>query len=755
MRRSLVLALASSTLVACNFGGGSATSATSATASASAGETSTTTGTTGDVATESDATAASATDSGGWPGFWTGVVCPPVEEEEASEPRIYFDLGAGKDPGKDYFQLPFPIDVRLRKGGVDLEGFPEPPTDLDPAYGAVVERWLSALEIDTAGFAVNGAIFFRASREIGQVAGGVSIVDITPGSPTYGEALPGLRYRNENGSVSRGNYICRNWLAVEPLEGVSLRPDTTYAVLLTDAVRQVGGGAFVQDADFAAMLAGGQPAEVRQADAWPTFAPLRDFLGSPANQGGLGIQAKSLIAGTVFTTAPNLDPLVGARAAARDTAFVVQELHLCEAAGDSPCSIAPGLSEEERSARRCGPPSPDYHEIHGRVRLPIFQEGKTPYAGVGGKITVEGGAPVLRSTFDTCFSLTVPKQASAPAEGWPALVFAHGTDGSFRTAITSGIAPRLAVAGVATIAIDGVIHGERRGDSDDDGEVAGLDVYELVFNVFNPDSARDTIVQGAIDHFSAVRVAEEFSDHALTGETIELDPDRLVFFGHSQGANTGALFLPFEPRIRAAVLSGGGSNLIQALLGKTEPKVQNPVSGEWLAPKELLLLAFQERPDRPLTSMHPMLVLLNTYVNRSDADNTARLLRREPLDGLPAKHALVYIGHVDAYTPMRAAGSLAIGAGMSLGGAPLYPAPCDAYDDDEASAACWWREQGWLPGIDLPAAGNASGVTAVALMRAQAPGKDGHFVAFEPAEIERIAGFLVGALGEGTPSVEP
>lgn len=749
MRRPALVALASSSLVvACNFGGGSASSATSATGSGSAAETTTTGG-----ESESEGTAVSATDSGGWPDVWLGAVCPPVADEEAGEPRIYFDLGAGKDEGKDYFQLPFPIDARRRKDGLDLDGFPEPPTDLDPIYGAVVDRWLSALEQDTAGFAVNAAIFFRASREIGKVDG-IRIVDVTPGSPSYGEALAGLRYRNENGEASRSNYLCRNWLAVEPLEGVSLRPGTTYAVLLPDAILPVGGGAFVQDADFAAMLANAQPGEAQQAAAWPSFAPLRDFLASPENASGLQIQAASLISGTVFTTAPNLDPLENAREAALGPAFVVQELHLCEAAGDSPCSIAPGLTEEERSERRCGAPSPDFYEIHGRVRLPIFQEGKTPYASVGGKITVEAGAPLLRSTHDACFALTVPRQASAPIDGWPAAVIAHGTGGSFRTGITTGLAGRLAVDGVATIAIDGVIHGERRGDDDDDGLVAGLDLHQLVFNVFNPDSARDTIVQGAIDHFSAVRIAEEFRDDALIGEMIDFDAERLVFFGHSQGANTGALFLPFEPRIRAAVLSGGGSNLIQALLGKAEPKVLSPVSGEWLAPREVLQLAFQERPDRPLTSMHPMLVLLNTYVNRSDADNTARLIRREPIDGVPAKHALIYIGHVDAYTPLRAAGSLAIGAGMALGGAPIYPAPCDAYDDDEKSTACWWREQGWLPGTSLPASGNAGGVTAVALIQAQPPGKDGHFVAFEPAELERIRGFLVGALGEGTPIVE-
>lgn len=687
------------------------------------------------------------------PNFWPGAACAPAKEEQDGDPRFYFDLDAGKAEGRDFFRLPFPLDARRRGAGLDLTGFPSPPADLDPAFGQVVARWLSHLAADTPGFAVNGAVLFRSTHGVAD-PGGVHFINITPGHPEYGQPLDGLTFKAENGAGSRNNYICDNWLAVETLDGVPLQPAATYAVLLTDVMKPVGGGRFVPDADFSAMLESTAPTDPLRAAAWQTFAPLRLFLASPENAAGPGLSRGELVGGTVFTTAPNTAVLAGARAAARAAPLHVHDLHVCDGAGESPCAAAPGLTDDERAERRCGPPSSDYREIHGRVRLPIFQEGIAPYAEIGGRIDVENGAPVQRGSVDACFSLTLPA-GEAPDAGWPTVVYAHGTGGSFRSPLVDGTAAALATKGFATLALEGVLHGQRRGDTDGDGKVSGLDQDQLVFNVFNPESARDTLLQGAIDQFTAIRLAEQWTDDTLLeGKVLRFDPTALFFMGHSQGANAGALFLPFEPLVRAAVLSGGGSKLPRALLGKQEPKVENPVTGDWLAPRELLQLAFQERPDRPLDTFHPMLVLLNTFVNRSDADNTAPLIRRRPPAGVPAKHLLNYLGHVDSYSPLRAAGNLAIGAGTKIGGDTLFPPPCDAYGDDDERAACAWTTGKWLPTVPLPATGNAGGVTAVTRMLPAPASKDGHYVAFQPAELERIAHFFATALADGTPTVK-
>ncbi|MFY0538143.1 hypothetical protein [Nannocystis pusilla] len=102
-----------------------------------------------------------------------------------------------------------------------------------------------------------------------------------------------------------------------------------------------------------------------------------------------------------------------------------------------------------------------------------------------------------------------------------------------------------------------------------------------------------------------------------------------------------------------------------------------------------------------------------------------------------------YIGHVDSYSPLRAAGNLAIGLGAPIAGKNLFQPPCDDYADENERIACGWTSGQWLPEVALPVTGNAGGgqLTVVTRMLPAPAGKDGHYVAFEPAEMTRIADF--------------
>jgi dienelactone hydrolase len=497
------------------------------------------------------------------------------------------------------------------------------------------------------------------------------------------------------------------------------------------------------------MFSATTPKDSSQAAAWPTFAPLREYIA--AADGETSLRADEIIAATVFTTGPQRDLLARAREAVYQGPLQISDLHTCAAAGPSPCASDPGLTDDERAARSCTVDSA-FTELQGRVTLPIFQEGRPPYASLGGKIQVDGdGVPVLHDVQSACFSLVVPS-GETPAAGWPTLVFAHGTGGSFRSAIAEGLARRLADAGIATLSVEGLLHGTRRGDSDSDGLVDNLPLDQLVFNLRNPDSARDNPLQAAIDQFTSVRLARNLAEaSAPEAAPTTLDPANVFFMGHSQGAQAGVAFLPFEPEVHAAVLSGVGANLLQAILAKTEPQVTLP-GGLSYPPAELLQLAFQERPDRPLTSAHPLLLLFNTFVNRSDADAYSPMLRRQALPEIGAKHILAYMGHTDHYTPLRSAGSFVIGAGLEVGEQNLFPAPCDQYTDDRDNA-CGYTTSGFLPVTPLPASGNQGGVTSVVLMREQSGERDGHFVAFAPAEQDRIVAFFTSAKDGAVPVV--
>ncbi len=211
------------------------------------------------------------------------------------------------------------------------------------------------------------------------------------------------------------------------------------------------------------------------------------------------------------------------------------------------------------------------------------------------------------------------------------------------------------------------------------------------------------------------------------------------------------LFLPYEPDIRAAALSGVGSNLLVSLLAKSEPKVVLPTGA--YPPRELLQLALQEHPGEPLTTTHPLLNLMNIFVNRSDGDVYSRLLRRDPNPEVGPKHVLMYLGYVDNYTPARSAANLAAGVGMSVGGSSLFPPPCSQHPDDERQV-CELSDLGILPVESLPLSGNRSGDTSVLLMRQKGNASDGHFVAYTPAEQARIVQFMASARDGATPVVQ-
>src|SRR4029079_14055099 len=124
--------------------------------------------------------------------------------------------------------------------------------------------------------------------------------------------------------------------------------------------------------------------------------------------------------------------------------------------------------------------------------------------------------------------------------GWPLVVYHHGTGGSFRSFVNDGTALSLATGTTvfAAMSCDAVEHGARKNGST-------IDSKELVFNVLNPRAARDNNLQGGADVLQALRVGDITLPSTVTGSAIAFDPDHVVYFGHSQGGNSGHLGLAY------------------------------------------------------------------------------------------------------------------------------------------------------------------------------------------------------------------
>ncbi|MEM6954050.1 MAG: hypothetical protein AAF645_00135 [Myxococcota bacterium] len=571
------------------------------------------------------------------PGVWTGEAC----ETEEGSPRALFDVGADGD----FFQLPFPNDVRRTDDGrVDYTGFATPGTALPID---VVERYLRASEEALTGFSTNATVYFRFSEgyDWDSISSRFRMVDITPDSPTYGESVV-LQWQVTAGRITR--YMCEDWLAFRPRNGDPLRPGTTYAAVLDRGFLTADGEAFERSEDFDAMLGDAAPSDAALARAHGIYAPLRAWIADT------DVDGNTLLSASVFTTQepetrmPRLREVIHARELP-----TVSDLTACEESVVSPC-------DDGTEQRRCGAPNEDYVEVHGRINLPVFQQGTAPYLTPEDGGGIEDGAdglPVVARDEGVCFAMTVPR-TPPPTDGFPLLVYGHGTGGSFTTGLRNGIANDVigndgegAPVGAVTFSIDFPQHGTRRGDSTEDPDL-------LFFNFINPEAARDNITQGSADLFSVVRWATEFAldaGESPTGEAVRFDRARIAFFMHSQGATHASLMFPYEPDVRAILLSGNGGDLTQSLLTKTEP-----VDIASIVPFALL----DANASGALATgvFHPALSVFQAYFDAVDPVNFARRVHREPAEGVPGRHVFMTYGLGDTFSTeetMRAYGAAA------------------------------------------------------------------------------------------------
>lgn len=569
---------------------------------------------------------------------WTGLECPP----EAAGAVSYFRVPRGADDG-DFFRLPFPNDVRRTATGLDLHGFPSA-GDLFGIGVDFVGSYAMTASQDLTGFATNPVVYFRFSRPyVGASKESILLFDITQGTPEYGKALS-RAWGVSSGSVTR--YVCENWINVRTNSGEPLLPNHTYAALLTTGITTSTGEAFSRDTDFAALLAGAAPSDPALSKAYGDYAPLRTFLASPQAAGKVSPDA--VLNAAVFTTQDPTTLIKGLRTAVRAAqAPTVKDVTRCAAGVTSPCN--------DGAERVCGADNPAYSEIHGRITLPIFQNGEAPYLNAGGNITLDanGTAQVVR-TEDVCFGLILPK-AAAPAGGYPLVVYGHGTGGSFKSGLSDLAA--LPAAGTAVLTIDLPQHGSRKNGSD-----MGSD--ELFYNFTNPRAARDNVAQGSADLFSLVYWARSAAGDAASpfGQAFHFDPNKLALFGHSQGATHVSLALPYENDAIGAVLSGVGGDLSEALTTKKSPIDIASAIPLVLGDPEA---GAEKSCPNCIGSNHPVLALLQSFFERVDPVNFAPQLPKPPIGTTP-KHVFMTYGIGDTYSPEASQQAYAIAAQFGM-----------------------------------------------------------------------------------------
>jgi dienelactone hydrolase len=613
-----------------------------------------------------------------------------------------FEVPRGAPPPSGFYALPYPNDIRVDEetGAIDLADYIRP----NPLIGLYVDSISNAQR----GFSINAGIFFCFDAPIDASSlpatpsdaladdASVYLVDVDPDSPRKGERVP-LRFRFEPRS---GETIGDNWLSVLPYPGFVLDELTTYALVLTDRLRATDGTAVAAAPDFAAIAGNAVPDDAALARAQTLYQPLWDWLDEAG-----GDERGDVISAAVYTTQDATSLLGKVRQVIWDTV------------------PAPVLRDLVIRGRR-----DNYFWYDGRYDGPNFQRGEAPYDRMddGGDIVLdEQGLPIVQRMEDLRVSFTVPI-GKMPAAGWPVAIYAHGTGGSFHSYRNDHTAERLAKQGLAVISIDQVLHPPRVPE--------GTSPEVAFFNFQNPLSARHNALQGAIDDFQLLRLVlgikiSELDEESNATRVTTFDPERIYFFGHSQGGLTGPPFLAHEPMVKGAVLSGAGGLLYFSLLYKTEPV-------------DIAGLAQALIRDYPLDEFNPVLALLQGWIDVSDATAFAPLLVRRPLDGIGAKDIYQSEGFTDRYTPTVSIEALA----TAIGGQQVNPVIQD------------------IPGLalrgsaigDAPVSGNLDGKTAVLMQYEQRSDSDGHYVVFDvPSAEEQSARFLGSLAATGAATLEP
>jgi len=501
-----------------------------------------------------------------------------------------------------------------------------------------------------------------------------------------------------------------------PALGAPLRPKTRYAVVVTRAVRSLGGAPVAPSADLEEVL-GTRAATPRTEAARVLFGPALDELA------GAGIMRSDIAHLSVITTD---DPTAELFAIADSIRT------------DVPAPTVKGGTwiQKERAS--------DYDAYEGSYGpSPNYQSGQLPFSKIadGGAFARDAqGKPTLQGTFDLRFSLVVPNEAKCPppAAGYPIVLYAHGTGGDYRSMIADGTSAALASKCLASMGIDQIFHGTRPGAPPSGSSNREGNIQLLYFNVNNIAAARTNGRQAAVDVMQQARLWSESHTRvpaqiSRTGAEIAFDGTRLMFFGHSQGGLNGPLYLAADSSARGGVLSGAGSVISIALMEKTKPEP----SVAQLVKTFLQLITDEERDE--LTIFHPVMSFAQALVDTVDPVNYDGYIILHPRPGALPKsiyetEGIDPDGIGDSYAPPHGieVGALAMGLPrMAPGVRPI----------EEASFL-------GLADVTIPAgglSGNLAGGKASGVLAQWTPPRsvDGHYVVFKvPQARAQAAGFL-------------
>lgn len=533
---------------------------------------------------------------------------------------VLFDPGA-LGATDSFFDLPFPSDLRTdAEGHPDLTGFPR-------ARGLVADA-IALVEGERPGFSPITPVYFRFTEPLDEASlpagpadvalesSSILLLDVDPASPEQGRRLPAYVSFQANAST----FFASNTLVVRTVPGVHMHPGRRYAVVVRDGLMGADGTPVGRSDAFEALKAGGSGALATH------YAALFDELE------GLGIPRAEVAVATTFTTSDPVTDMDRARA----------WLHTQP--------VPSPISWETLAV------SPREVHVAGDFETYELMEGAPPFMEFGsGLIRFDAaGAPMSVRRTPVRFAISIPVGVAAPPEGYPIVLYGHGTGGDERTHLRDE-GHELAAEGIAMIGFEAALHGDRN--------PAGFEFESLV--VANPIAAREVVRQTVIDMMVLLRMLEagvlEVPAVYVSGATapVIFDASPVLYMGHSQGSQEAGVLLGVEPTIDAAFLSaGGGGGLLTLVERDLTPG--NPIA--------CIVGGLIGEPDcAVMDENHPALALvIQPLLDPADPLVFAHRFLRERPDGWAPTHIAMTEGLEDTDTPPPAIEALAASIGLPI-----------------------------------------------------------------------------------------
>jgi hypothetical protein len=635
------------------------------------------------------------------------------------------------DRANGLYTAPFPSDdLRRSDGSIVLDKFP------NPNKVELIDQGLALIQADNRGFAVSAHIFFQTSGPLdpkslpdinGSITTGASVfvMSVDSGSADY------LKRRPVQIDFSRdgGPFGDRNLLSLLPVQGIPLRPATRYAAVVTKRVVDAAGDGIGASPTMAQIAGGQQPAGL-------TADVLREYRDALTALAQAGVHAGDIAGLAVFTTGSPTAQM----GAARDDVL----------SRPLPTPNAAPVRNEV---------FPEYCVYSTTIDMPDYQSGDPPFHQTGGAwLFGSDGKPIFQRNEKSNLVFTIPRTAQ-PAAGYPLVAFVRAGGGGERplvdrgtcstslytVAITPGTGPaqQFARAGFAGVQVDGPLGGLRNTTHESE--------EFLLFNAFNAAALRDNVRESALELIVLAHVLEKVKFSAADcpgtdGTPVHFDLDHLALMGHSNGGWISQLALAFEPRYRAAILSGAGGSYIANVMDKQDPQAVRQIA-------EALL--DYDMDQRDLTFHDPALLLVQWAEESSDPQVYNSTIVHEPRAGEPPRHVLMEQGIVDHYILPSIANTVSLSLGLDQAG-PVR----DAVNAEEMMLMQTPLGK-LLPLVGhtqlmLPASGNVGGSTTAVLIQHDSDGiEDGHEVVFQTDGPKHQYRCFLQSWLAGVPSVPP